>query len=404
MSSKYLLGESWLAWLALAVGVLAVSAHSASSVVFSVLMKPILGELGWSRTDFATGMNLRMLVMIAVIPFAGLFTDRLGPRLVLAAGALIVGTGIISMAKVHSLWALFGAMLYMGPGQAGIGSVAASALVLRLFQRRPGLAIGMLNGGDNLINSAVPLIAATLLLEVGWRATLVSFGTAYLALGILILWLLRERARAEPAGQILDESSVRGVRPTLRELPWRNRSLWLVFVSYACIYAYITSVQLHLHAFQTDIGRTAAEASRILSVQILVGAVGAPLFGWIAERRSAPDALRVAVAVLAATSIVMWTARDYHIFIAWAVLHGMANSGTVALLALVLNELFGVHQIGRLMGVAMVFCMTATMLGNLFSASMFDHFGSYRSVWQIYTALLVFTMISLAMLRRRLVN
>jgi MFS family permease len=282
--------------------------------------------------------------------------------------------------------------------------VAASALVLRLFQRRPGLAIGMLNGGDNLINSAVPLIAATLLLEVGWRATLVSFGTAYLALGILILWLLRERARAEPAGQILDESSVRGVRPTLRELPWRNRSLWLVFVSYACIYAYITSVQLHLHAFQTDIGRTAAEASRILSVQILVGAVGAPLFGWIAERRSAPDALRVAVAVLAATSIVMWTARDYHIFIAWAVLHGMANSGTVALLALVLNELFGVHQIGRLMGVAMVFCMTATMLGNLFSASMFDHFGSYRSVWQIYTALLVFTMISLAMLRRRLVN
>jgi MFS family permease len=180
--------------------------------------------------------------------------------------------------------------------------------------------------------------------------------------------------------------------------------LWLVFVSYACIYAYITSVQLHLHAFQTDIGRTAAEASRILSVQILVGAVGAPLFGWIAERRSAPDALRVAVAVLAATSIVMWTARDYHIFIAWAVLHGMANSGTVALLALVLNELFGVHQIGRLMGVAMVFCMTATMLGNLFSASMFDHFGSYRSVWQIYTALLVFTMISLAMLRRRLVN
>jgi len=45
----------------------------------------------------------------------------------------------------------------MGPGQAGIGAVAASALVLRLFRHRRGLAIGLLNGGDNLISAAVPI-------------------------------------------------------------------------------------------------------------------------------------------------------------------------------------------------------------------------------------------------------
>ena len=54
------LGESWRAWTALFIGVLAVSAHAASSVTFSVLMKPILTDFGWQRTNFASAMTLRM--------------------------------------------------------------------------------------------------------------------------------------------------------------------------------------------------------------------------------------------------------------------------------------------------------------------------------------------------------
>jgi hypothetical protein len=53
------------------------------------------------------------------------------------------------------------------------------------------------------------------------------------------------------------------------------------------------------------------------------------------------------------------------------------NSGVVAVLALVLYELFGERAIGRLMGFAMVFCMSATLIGNQWSAFIFDRFGSY---------------------------
>lgn len=387
------LGESRRAWAALAVGVLAVTAHSALSIGVSVLMKPMLADFAWARSDFAFTMTARMLAMIAVVPFAGQLTDRVGARRVLAIGALLMAAGILLMSQVHSWGALAVVSIGIGAGQACVGSVAASALVLRLFQRRRGLAVGVLNGGDNLLNSMVPIAAAASLPVWGWRGTLGVFAGLYLALAVLIVATLgRDDGRTA--------ASDGRAAARLRDLPWRDARLWTLLLVYAAIYAYITSIQLHFHAFQTDLGRSADVASRLLSTQILVGALGAPLFGALAERTSVHAALVTVVGGLAATSMITWTATGAAAFAVWAVLHGLVNSGTVALLALVLHELFDPRQIGRLMGVASVACMSATILGNQFTAWTFDTFRSYRPAWQVYTALLICALVPVVRLRR----
>jgi len=94
------LGESWQAWIALGVGVLAVTAHSALSIAVSVLMKSMVADFGWDRGEFALTMTARMIAMILVVPFAGQLTDRIGARRVLAAGALLMGIGIAGMSRV----------------------------------------------------------------------------------------------------------------------------------------------------------------------------------------------------------------------------------------------------------------------------------------------------------------
>ena len=68
--------------------------------------------------------------------------------------------------------------------------------MVRQFQRRRNLAVGILNGGDNLLNSGVYYLAAVLLGAWGWRPTIGSLGAVYLLLAGLILWALRPgRAR-----------------------------------------------------------------------------------------------------------------------------------------------------------------------------------------------------------------
>ncbi len=387
-----LFGESWQAWVALLVGVLALSAQNASSVTFSVLMKPLLAELGWARTDFAGAMTLRQAVMVIVLLGAGLLTDRIGARLVLASGALIIGLGNLAMADVHSLPGFYAIMAALGPGQAAIGSVAASALVLRLFQRHRSLAIGILNGGDNLLSSSIYVGTTTLLASSGWRQTLTSLSYGYFVLAALILLALRRPGA--------DDAAARRGPMSLRGIPWGDRRLWVLCAAYAGIYAFVTSVQLHLHAFLTDLGHPPAAATSVLSTLTVVGAIGSPLFGWIAERISARLTLLIVCIGLLAASLPLWNATTLSSFTAWAVFYGIVNSGIVALLTLVLAELFGAERIGSLMGVALMACMIATMAGNLFSARIFDTYGDYRLAWQTYTGVMVAVLIPVYWLSR----
>jgi MFS family permease len=225
-------GESWRAWVALLVGVVAISAYTASSMTFAVLMKPILADLGWDRTDFAAAMTVRMAAMVVVLVFIGVLTDRLGARLVLAAGALLIGIGNVGLSFVHSLPGLYGVMAWLGPGQAAIGSIAASALVLRLFERRRSIAIGILNGGDNLITSGIYPAAAGLLAWWGWRATVATLGSAYFVLAALMLLVLHRADGATPR---------RARRPIrLATCPGATRACEIVCLTYAGIYAFIT--------------------------------------------------------------------------------------------------------------------------------------------------------------------
>lgn len=376
------LGESGRAWAALGVGVLAVSAHSASSLAVSVLMKSIVADFGWGRVDFAGAMSARIFAITLMMPVAGRLADAVGARIVLAGGALLVGTCVAAASFVTTHWQFVAVNVLMGPGQACIGSVAASALVLRLFERHRGVAIGVLNGGDNLINSMVPLAAGSLLAIGGWRFSLRGLAAAYLLLAALIALTLRRED-----GRMPDRANA-----PRQPMPWGDARLWVLCATYAMIYAFITSLQLHFHAFQTDGGHTIDEASRLLSIQILVGALGAPLFGWLAERTSARTALCVNVGGLVVSAVGIWTLRSWDGLVAWAVFHGLVNSGVVAILALVLHEIFGGQRIGTLIGVAMVFCMGSTLVGNYWTAWEFDRAGSYVPVWQAYTGMMVLAL------------
>ena len=391
------LGESWHAWTALAIGVVSISAQTASSMTFSVLMKPMLADFGWTRTDFTGAMTLRMTVMVLLIAYAGLLTDRIGARFVLAAGALIIGVGSLAVARIDSLPAAL-----RGDGLAR-SRPGGDQYRRRLRARGAAVRAAPQPRRRHPQRRRQPAEQRRLLPRrrvargVGLAADHRDAGSIYLLLAVLILWALR-RGSGE-AATAAAEPARREVR--LRDVPWGDRRLWVLCLSYALIYAFITSVQLHLHAFLTDLGHSPLDAAQILSILTLVGAVGAPLFGFVAERTNARAALIIVVAGLASTSVVLWTARGLGAFTVWAVIYGLVNSGVVALLALILDELFGAAQIGRLMGVAMVFCMTATMIGNNFSAAVFDRTGSYHIAWQSYTALMVLTLVPVVWLGRQ---
>lgn len=392
------LGESWRAWIALAIGVLAVSAHSMLHYGISPLMKTITEELSWSRSSYAQAVNFRLLLMMAIVPFAGAMADRWGPRAVLTTGAFLVGVGVVMLANMSTLPLFFGSSVLIGPGQAFIGSVAGSVLVLRLFRKRQGLAIGILNGGDNLITGMVHSLSALLLLQYGWRGALGSLSAGYFVLGVLIWTVLaRDEGRSD---ENEEPRSGEAQEPAVTRIPWRDKRLWLLILTYIGIYSFVTSIGFHFPAFRQDMGSRADEAAWLYSFSTIIGGFGSILIGWISERLTARTTLVGVVLALMLSSVILWLPVGEGALYGWAFFYGIANAGGVALLALTLSELFGDAAIGKIMGFAMVFCMGATVLGNWFTAAVFDNFGGYIAAWQSYTVVLACAAIPAFALRR----
>jgi MFS family permease len=390
-----LLGEPLGAWVALAGGIIAVCAHSASSYPVPVMMKSILAEMGWGRGEFSA-TSITRSAAVALTGFAwGLCTDRFGARAVLVTGALLAAGALVAFGTMHSLAELYLIGAVIGSGIGALGPVATSTLIARRFGPRRGLALGLLHGGDNLINSLIPSATAALLVAYGWRRASWVIAAGYVVVALLVFVLLRP-------GDGRSNAVVPGVRRSLdlRDLPWRSPELHLVSLVFLAAYAFLGAVMFHFVPFQTDIGIGVEYASTSFGYLILAGFFGSLTVGLAAQRTSAIAMLAVVQLVVTGASFALWSLQDAPHLRWWAWVHGLAAAGYAPLTALVMTELFGAEarNLGGTIGLAFLIAMGGVYLGNAGLGWAHDLAGTYVPAWQAGSALLVASLLPLGVL------
>ncbi len=66
---------------------------------FTVYVKPIQADLGWSRGEISLAISLAAVAMGLGAPFIGRLIDRIGARLAMAAGAAVIGVCTILLSR-----------------------------------------------------------------------------------------------------------------------------------------------------------------------------------------------------------------------------------------------------------------------------------------------------------------
>ena len=74
---------------------------------FGIFFKPFLVEFGWTRamTSGAYSLSLILHGLLGIV--AGKLTDRFGPRVVVTACGLLLGSGYLLMSQVSAIWQLY---------------------------------------------------------------------------------------------------------------------------------------------------------------------------------------------------------------------------------------------------------------------------------------------------------
>src|SRR3989449_2544830 len=181
------------------VGFLAhiVSAFSSSSTL-SVFLKPLSADLGISRGTFSLIRSGEILIGAAAAPVVGTLMDRFGGRWLMAAGGLISGAGFICLGQARDfIQFMLVRWLLISPGDSFMGSMVINVSIARWFVRMRGRALAIAGMGHGLAKVCMPVMAATLMIYVGWRGSWVVFGVFALLLVVAPAVLFMRRSPEE---------------------------------------------------------------------------------------------------------------------------------------------------------------------------------------------------------------
>ena len=127
----------------LAAGFTVLFFGSGSRFAIGLLLRPMVDDLGWSRSTLSLGVGLFMVVSALCLPVAGRLSDRYSLRAVLTGGVTLSAIGIGLMSVVSTpLQAIFIYGLVFGIGNAGISITPIAVLVSRWLLEMKYLFLG----------------------------------------------------------------------------------------------------------------------------------------------------------------------------------------------------------------------------------------------------------------------
>ena len=374
---------------------------------FGIFVTGMGEEMGWSRADTALPYSIYVFGYSVLSLYTGRATDRVGPRVVIAIGAGLLGLGWGLSALATSLWQLnitLGVIAALG---MSVAWVPCNATVARWFTRRRGSAVGLASSGTSFGNFCVPPIAAALTAQWGWR---VALGVLSVSCALLMLVAARfmvrdpESVGQTPDGDPLPVDGIPAATGFSVRACLRMRSFWLLTAIYAATWLVVFVPFVHAVAMAEDLGLSKIAAASVLSAIGIGGVVGRLSSGVMLDRLGYVPTM-VGIFALQAAAFAVFAVADSLAWL-WAAgtLFGYAFGGGVTALAPLCSVLFGRAHVAGIVGAIFAFAAAPSALGPYLAGWLFDSTGAYALAFVIAALLNVLacllTLALAAQLRR----
>lgn len=368
------------------------------------------------ESAFELGRTTTSAIISASMVFGGVFAvvggwalDRFGPKAVAFLMALFTGLSLLLTSQVSAAWQLFVTYsLFLAMGSGPI-YVATMPVVMRWFDRRRGLAVGIAGAGGGLGQMAMAPLATSLIASFDWR-------TAYLVLGVIswavllpTVWLLR--AYPKDMGLLPDgvkdvevntpERAVGDISPpdlSFRQA-FRTRSFWLFIFIFFLFAVCMMMILTHVVPHSTDIGFSEAQAALILSIIGATTIAGTLVMGAICDRLGRKRTTVISTLIMAGSVTWLAWSQSLTALYLFAIFFGFGSGGMMASLTAMIGDTFGLSRIGTILGMLDVGWWSGAAVGPVLGGFIYDASGSYFVAFLISAGAMFMGAVLLTLIR-----
>jgi MFS family permease len=399
------MGNRVMPWVVAVAGLLVLMVSNGLIISgITAFDEALIAEFGWARGDLKFRDLITLLLTGLVAPFIGVLIDRLGVRLLLVSGAVLLSGAYFAYGMITSLTQIYLIHLVFAAVLVACGLNVAVIMVSRWFVRHRGSAIGIALVGTSLGGVFFPPLITRLIAEHGWRDTFQLVALAPMVMLLIGLFLARSpkewgleplgagstgsdaRAQGDPADLTLGQSV-------------RTVSFWALAavagLTFYCMLGVIASLRLHLQ----DLGADPAAASAGFAWMMTMALVGKFLFGFLADRLNQRIVFLANLLVMLGGAVLL-ASMDPGLA-RWATtLFGLGWGGLYTLLQIQAVNNFGLSHAGKILGVITLIDATAGGVGSWLTNVLFARHQSYELSYQIMAGLMVVAFFAAMLVRR----
>ena len=357
---------------------------------FTVYLKPIEAEMGWLRAEISLAVMIGALSMGAAASFIGRLIDRVGARVVMAAGATVVGVVSMLLAQTQSLAYFYAMFVVSGVGQAAATLIPISLVISNWFEAKRGKALGVAMTGTGLGAMVMVPVTSWVVVTWDWRTAFFSMGCVILLTAPMTLLLIR--TRPSDMGLLPDGGLVTDAEPTSLSglsVPeaFRTPAFWLIGSMMLLAGLVAMGIGVHLMPYLTDIGHPETTAGLIIGIISGLTVVGKLCLGFVVDRWGLQRTIVLAYGVIALGILLLTGAKALPVACVFAVVYGFAIGAPLLINPALTAECIGLANFGAVFGVLTLLTTVGAAVGAVLTGVVYDNVGGYLPAFVLFIVL-----------------
>jgi len=381
---------------------------------FSLFVKPLQADLGWSRGSVMAAFTIFYLLIAVSSPFVGRLVDRYGVKRVIINGALIAGAGFVLLSSMDELWQFYVGYALVGVGLSAEGYIPASAVISNWFKKRRGLSVGIMSTGIGVGGMALaPLIGGYVIPNFGWSMAFLSL--AIITCGVVIplaLFVIRTKpsemglkpdGAEAPDVDAVSEASLPVAGGLTLKMALATSTFWLIFVSFLSSSFGQGGIVQNQAPHLEDIGFPSVLAATALGGVGLGSAVGKLFFGWLCDRIRVKYACLIGFCFqLGAVVTIMNVKAASPVAVIWlyAILMGLGAGSWLPTMSMLTSTNFGLAAYGAIFGTISSAQAVGVATGPLLAGYLYDAMNNYHLPFVIFLVLYAIAIPTILAVRR----
>lgn len=354
------------------------------------------GGYGWSRTVATLPYTLAIAAFAVSMVPAGRLQDRVGPRTVASAGALLCGLGLLvsSLGSPQAIWPVlvgFGVLSGLG---IGLGYAACTPAAVKWFPpAKKGLITGIVVAGFGIAPVYIAPLTKYLLVEYG-------IGRSFQILGALFILFAGGAAQLvtnPPRGAVAaaKPSSAAASTGSSKDLNWsgmlRTGVFYSLFLQYACAATAGLMVIGHIAKIvATQSGNTIQSGFIFVAVLAIFNACGRVVAGLVSDIIGRASAMACVFTMQCVVMFSFSQLTTMGALLAGTAFVGFNYGACLALFPATVADRWGTKYLGINYGIMFLAWGVGGVFGPLLAGACADLSGTYTTAYYIAACLLAF--------------